>query len=212
VNDQTPASAPVTAQDTPGGPGRQPDAPETAQTAPGGFPDVQGRCPACGGASLFVGSGGYITCRRIECPEPDAATTLLERNPRTTPDNSATSGDAADNLLREQIAEALAGHAGSKAFLADGTEWEHARAAWYAHADAVLPIIQDALRDQRDRQAEQSVALIQRYADLRITFRQALDAFEAYWARASYCGPGETAVQPEHLQAWRAVLDGKEQQ
>jgi len=30
---QEPASAPVTAQDTPGGPGRQPDATETAQTA-----------------------------------------------------------------------------------------------------------------------------------------------------------------------------------
>ena len=43
-----------------------------------------------------------------------------------------------DNPLRERIAEALAGHAGSKAFLADGREWEHARTAWYAHADAVL--------------------------------------------------------------------------
>jgi hypothetical protein len=130
---------------------------------------------------------------------------------RTTPDNPAASSDTADNPLREQLAEALAGHGGSKAFLADGTEWGHARSAWYAHADAVLPIIQSALRDQRDRQAEQSVALIQRYADLRITFRQALDAFEAYWSRASYCGPGETAVQPEHLRAWRAALNGKEQ-
>ena len=130
---------------------------------------------------------------------------------RTTPDNPAVSSDTADNPLREQLAEALAGHGGSKAFLADGTEWEHARSAWYTHADAVLPIIQSALRDQRDRQAEQGVALIQRYADLRITFREVLDAFEAYWARASYDGPGETAVQPEHLQAWRVVLDGKEQ-
>jgi hypothetical protein len=160
----------------------------------------------------LVGSGGYITCSRIECPEPDAATTLLERNPRTTPDNPTTSSDAADKSLREQLAEALAGHGGSKAFLADGTEWEHARAAWYAHADAVLPIIQDALREQRDRQVTQSVALVQRNADLQIAFRQALDAFEAYWSRASYCGPGETAVQPEHLQAWRATLDGKERQ
>jgi hypothetical protein len=130
---------------------------------------------------------------------------------RTTRDNPATSSDAVDKSLREQLAEALAGHGGSKAFLADGTEWEHARAAWYAHADAVLPIIQDALREQRDRQVTQSVALVQRNADLQITLRQALDAFEAYWSRASYCGPGETAVQPEHLQAWRAVLDGKEQ-
>lgn len=99
---QTPASAPVPAQDTPGGPGRQPDAPEPPQTAPDGFPDVQGRCPACGGSSLFVGSGGYITCRRIECPEPDAAATLLERDPWTTPDNPATSSDTADNPLRAE--------------------------------------------------------------------------------------------------------------
>lgn len=42
--------------------------------------------------------------------------------------------------LRQQYAEALAGHAGSKAFLADGTEWEHARSVWYAHADAVLGV------------------------------------------------------------------------
>ncbi|MDH6448231.1 hypothetical protein M2155_000639 [Streptomyces sp. SAI-119] len=43
-----------------------------------------------------------------------------------------------DNPLRQRLAEALAGHAGSKAFLADGHEWEHARTAWYTHADAVL--------------------------------------------------------------------------
>jgi hypothetical protein len=43
--------------------------------------------------------------------------------------------------LRDRIAEALAGHAGSKAFLADGTEWDHARSAWYAHADAVLAVL-----------------------------------------------------------------------
>jgi hypothetical protein len=43
-----------------------------------------------------------------------------------------------DNPLRERLAEALAGHAGSKAFLADGREWEHARTAWYTHADVVL--------------------------------------------------------------------------
>ncbi|MGP3752179.1 hypothetical protein [Streptomyces sp. IBSNAI001] len=46
--------------------------------------------------------------------------------------------------LRNKIAEALAGHAGSKAFLADGREWEHARAAWYAHADAALSVLPGA--------------------------------------------------------------------
>jgi hypothetical protein len=44
-----------------------------------GLPLVQGNCPACRGASLFLGDGGYVTCSRIDCPEPDAATTVLER-------------------------------------------------------------------------------------------------------------------------------------
>lgn len=96
---------------------------------------------------------------------------------RTTPDNSATSGDAADNSLREQIAEALAGHAGSKAFLADGTEWEHARAAWYAHADAALAV--------RDREVEQLNAELQQYA--------AADSADA--AAGSYALRAETAEQ-----------------
>ncbi|MGW9410253.1 hypothetical protein [Streptomyces diastaticus] len=44
-------------------------------------PDVQGRCPSCGGATLFLANGGYITCSSLPCPTPDAATTLLERQP-----------------------------------------------------------------------------------------------------------------------------------
>jgi hypothetical protein len=51
--------------------------------------------------------------------------------------------------------------------------------------------------------------LDQLYGDrdrLAATLREVLDAFEAYWARASYCGPGGSTVQPEHLQAWRATL------
>ncbi|MBH0242442.1 hypothetical protein I3W98_05990 [Streptomyces cavourensis] len=41
------------------------------------MPDVQGRCPACGAASLFLGEGGHVTCARIECPNPCAADQLL---------------------------------------------------------------------------------------------------------------------------------------
>ena len=40
---------------------------------------VKGHCPACGWETLFLGAGGYVTCSRIDCPEPDAAGTLLER-------------------------------------------------------------------------------------------------------------------------------------
>ncbi|MFF5778133.1 hypothetical protein ACFY7Y_14430 [Streptomyces virginiae] len=39
--------------------------------------DIQGRCPACRGASLFLADGNYITCSRLDCPDPDAASRLL---------------------------------------------------------------------------------------------------------------------------------------
>lgn len=42
------------------------------------FPDIQGRCPACNGASLFLADGGYITCRRLDCPNPDAASQIID--------------------------------------------------------------------------------------------------------------------------------------
>lgn len=38
---------------------------------------IRGHCPACGWASLFVGEGGYLTCSRLECPQPDAAHRIL---------------------------------------------------------------------------------------------------------------------------------------
>lgn len=43
-----------------------------------GFPDVQGRCPACNGESLMLADGGYITCRRLDCPNPEAAQQAIE--------------------------------------------------------------------------------------------------------------------------------------
>jgi hypothetical protein len=54
---------------------------QATSTAPlaAGLPLVQGNCPACSSASLFLGNGGYVTCSRIDCPEPDAASTALER-------------------------------------------------------------------------------------------------------------------------------------
>ena len=57
-------------------------APElAASTAPlaAGFPLVKGNCPACRRAGLFPGTGGYPTCSNADCPEPDAATTVLEQ-------------------------------------------------------------------------------------------------------------------------------------
>ena len=39
---------------------------------------VAGYCPMGCGQTLFLGSGGYVTCSWVECPEPDVASTLLE--------------------------------------------------------------------------------------------------------------------------------------
>ena len=38
---------------------------------------VQGTCPACGYKSLFLGSGGYVTCSILECPDPGAPSVAL---------------------------------------------------------------------------------------------------------------------------------------
>ncbi len=39
---------------------------------------VRGHCPACGSASLFLGTGGYVTCSVIDCPRPTAVSDLLD--------------------------------------------------------------------------------------------------------------------------------------
>lgn len=42
------------------------------------MPIVRGTCPACGIKSLFLASGGYVTCANLDCPNPGAASDLLE--------------------------------------------------------------------------------------------------------------------------------------
>lgn len=73
--------------------------------SPGIFPGVQGRCPACNGHSLILGSGGYVTCGYLECPDPEAATNLLEnpaavvREQPAMPPVGDWARNAADQLL-----------------------------------------------------------------------------------------------------------------
>jgi hypothetical protein len=43
----------------------------------GGFPHVEGRCPACGSGGLFVGAGGYVTCPHLGCTDPCAPSKAL---------------------------------------------------------------------------------------------------------------------------------------
>jgi hypothetical protein len=56
-------------------------APELHRAHSSDFPTVVGICPACGWHSLFLGEGGFVTCSRLECPAPEAATDLLELVP-----------------------------------------------------------------------------------------------------------------------------------
>lgn len=42
------------------------------------FPKVEGECPMGCGQTLFLGSGGYVTCSWMKCPQPDSASRMLE--------------------------------------------------------------------------------------------------------------------------------------
>lgn len=68
---------------------RTADIPVSTAPAAAAHPLVKGRCPACNGASLFLGAGGYVTCARLDCPGPTAADDLLHRG-RTTPSSTLT--------------------------------------------------------------------------------------------------------------------------
>lgn len=50
-----------------------------ARWCPGAHPTVAGVCPNGCGTTLFLGSGGHITCSWIDCSNPAAADELLQR-------------------------------------------------------------------------------------------------------------------------------------
>jgi hypothetical protein len=122
---QRPASAPVPAQDTPGGPGRQPDATEAPQTSVEGFAPCRttqhcayhGWCHRCDPAFAAVMSRVNVAIQRNDANDShwgplyeavgQALRDVGEQPARTTPDNSATSGDTVDNSLRERLATVL---------------------------------------------------------------------------------------------------------
>ncbi len=41
------------------------------------FHKVAGTCPACSGSTLMLGAGDHVTCSRIGCPDPMAASRRL---------------------------------------------------------------------------------------------------------------------------------------
>ncbi|MGW6395429.1 hypothetical protein ACWFR1_34175 [Streptomyces sp. NPDC055103] len=105
------------------------------------------------------------------------------------------------NDLRQQYAEALAGHAGSKAFLADGTEWEHARSVWYAHADAVLSVRDAEMERMKllvaaSSEDGQAVRMAAQYAERAIENGERADRAEAELAAVrDECDRIEAAVR-----------------
>lgn len=66
---------------------------------------VAGYCPACGGASLFLGAGDYVTCSRSDCPNPTAVADLLLEDARETEHIVRIGWDSFDvqHPLRERL-------------------------------------------------------------------------------------------------------------
>lgn len=81
------------------------------------FAGVQGHCPACGRTALILGTGGYVTCGNLDCPQPDAATTLLERDVREQPAEPPLRGPSAD--AAPHIAFAISSYLAALVPLAD---------------------------------------------------------------------------------------------
>ena len=72
--------------------------------------DVAGTCPACGSQSLFLGSGGHVTCRIDKCPNPCAADEILadrEIEHIVVLHHDPDEGFTIRHPLRERIADAL---------------------------------------------------------------------------------------------------------
>lgn len=113
---------------------------------------------------------------------------ISEQPVRTTANNPATSNNTPDNPLTEVIQAAVTRYAAEQG---TPTSEVHVLEALGYHAMG-QGLELERLTTERNQ--------------LAATARDILDAFEAYWARASYCGPGTAAVQPEHFQAWRAAL------
>lgn len=104
----------------------------TDPAPPKTFPSIQGRCPACRGDSLFIGSGGYVTCSRIDCPNPSAADQLLHGE---QPTPAATRADTCGHTIPGVFGRPLGpchrrpGHPELFHQDATGAEWRPTRTA-----------------------------------------------------------------------------------
>lgn len=111
MTDQTPATAPVTAQDIPGGPGLPTGGPKPPQTALQRLHRLRGQLAAEHAKAVAADRQPRPDLDHLRVTAPNGMAVGLEvaiffadhhlreagEEARTTPDNSATSGDAADN-------------------------------------------------------------------------------------------------------------------
>ncbi len=66
------------------------------------------RCPSCGSQTLFIGSGGHLTCSLLGCPSPSVAHTIAVLQTK------ARGFDAIDRVMAKPPAvDASDPHAGS---------------------------------------------------------------------------------------------------
>jgi hypothetical protein len=64
---------------------------------------IQGYCPMGCGQTLFMGTGGHITCRRIDCPNPGAVDQILADPETEHLVNITSAGFSILHPLRERL-------------------------------------------------------------------------------------------------------------
>lgn len=124
------------------------------------MPDVQGRCPSCGAASLFLGEGGHVTCSRIDCPNPCAADELLHGE-------AAAPSRAGDVLaaLGRRIPETLAKGIDRDDYALAPTSEPPVVATARIHVDVATADLPEFERAQAVARAEEAEATIRRVRD-----------------------------------------------
>lgn len=72
-----------------------------------GFVDVSGYCPMGCGRTLFLGSGGFVTCSWHKCPNPTAVTDLLDDPEHEHVVEIGATSFSVQHPLRERLEGAL---------------------------------------------------------------------------------------------------------
>lgn len=68
---------------------------------------VTGYCPMGCGQTLYLGDGDYVTCMKLECPVPDAVSTLLDDRETEHQVRLTEDGFTIRHPLRERLGDAL---------------------------------------------------------------------------------------------------------